>query len=58
MEINFWDCEFSDYDETWDGENEGRIYMCNHECGDGYCGLDNKYNDEKIDCKILDNLET
>lgn len=54
MLVNFWGCEFGEYDESWDGENEVRIYMCTHNCGDGSCGLDNKYNDERIECKLLD----
>lgn len=55
MKINFWDCKYSDYDESWDGEEEYRYYMCRHpDNDDAWCGLDNKWADMKDDCPYLD----
>ena len=54
MNINYWDCDFSDYNEFWDGEEETRIYGCTHPCGSGICNLNNKYCNEKEDCKLID----
>lgn len=57
MKINYWDCEFSDYDEYWDGEEELRTYGCTHPKGIGICRLDNKYADMEDNCKLLDKKE-
>lgn len=55
MEINYWDCEYNDYDEVYTGEDEIRMYRCTHpanKCGE--CELDNKYGGEEADCKYLE----
>jgi hypothetical protein len=54
MLINFWDCEYMEYDESWDGEDESRYYSCRHHEGTGECDLQNKYGDMTADCKLLD----
>ena len=54
MIINYWDCEYADYDNYWDGEEEVRHYMCNHPNGTGTCNLSNKYSGTKDDCKLID----
>ena len=61
LEINYWDCKFADYDESWDGEEETRYYNCSHKdgysfdqiysFGTGYTML-NKYKPIKF-CPIL-----
>ena len=56
MFILYWNCELSDYEESWDGEEETRYYMCKHPKGDGYCGISNKY--VAADCKLLDEEKT
>ena len=55
MTINYWDCDFTDYNEERDelGE-EIRLYGCTHPKGEGYCHLDNKWHGDKEDCKLLD----
>ncbi|MHC4216415.1 MAG: hypothetical protein ACYSWP_23945 [Planctomycetota bacterium] len=53
MMINFWDCDFGDYDETATEDGDIRHYMCNHPDGDGICELDNKYGGGEADCKLL-----
>ncbi len=55
MKINFWDCPHSDYDEIWNGEDEARLYMCNHPNGDGSCDLENKWCNKKAECPLVDN---
>lgn len=55
MKINYWKCEYSDYDEIWTGEDEIIIYGCSHSLGCGSCNLENKYSGKEDDCKILDN---
>lgn len=54
MRINYWDCEFSDYDDVWDGEEEHRFYGCTHPNGGGTCYLDNKFCAMTADCKLLE----
>lgn len=54
MLINYWDCKYCDYDETWDGVEEIRYYTCTYPSGTGTCNLDNKYGGERDDCKLLD----
>lgn len=54
LEINYWDCKFSDYDESWDGEEETRYYNCTHKKGCGTCNLDNKRHDGTAFCKIAE----
>ena len=54
MLINFWSCEYMDYDWSWDGENEERYYMCRHPNGSGNCDIPNKFGGVKEDCKLLD----
>jgi len=55
MIINYWDCEYHDYDEIWDGEEELRIYGCTHPCNkDRYCYLDNKWGNDTEQCGLLD----
>ena len=54
MQINYWSCEYNDYEEYWDGENEERCYGCKHPKGDGVCALANKYGDLEDDCLLLD----
>jgi len=54
MEISYWDCEFCDVDETWDGEEETVIFGCSHPKSDGHCGLNNKVCGEEKDCSLLD----
>lgn len=53
MIINYWDCINSDYDESLDGEEEVRIYGCDHPNGKGVCTLENKFSG-KEDCPLLD----
>lgn len=53
--INYWDCPFHDYDDWFDGEEEVRIYGCTHlKNTENYCEHDNKWCNEKADCKLLD----
>tara|TARA_R110000796_G_C14383704_1_gene415556 strand:+ start:342 stop:518 length:177 start_codon:yes stop_codon:yes gene_type:complete len=54
LEINYWDCKFADYDESWDGEEETRYYNCSHKDGCGTCNLSNKWHDETAFCKIAE----
>lgn len=58
MNINYWDCEYGDYDEQWDGETEIRLYGCTHPKGNGACLLDNKYGGDKADCPLLNKEKT
>jgi len=53
MLINYWDCEFSDYDEIWDDEEDVSIYRCTHPNGT-VCNLDNKFAGDKKNCKLID----
>ena len=52
MDILFWDCEYSDYDDYWDGVNEYPVYSCTHPKGNGACVVDNKHSED--DCSLLD----
>ena len=54
LEINYWDCKFSEYYEDWDGEEETRYYNCLHKDGCKICDLDNKWNDEKQFCELTE----
>lgn len=54
LEINYWDCKFSDYDDSWDGEEEIRYYNCSNKEGCGTCNLDNKWHDKTAFCKIAE----
>lgn len=50
MEVSYWDCEFSDYEEDWDS----RWYGCtNPDNPDSICDLSNKFGDSKEDCPYL-----
>ena len=55
MNINYWDCEYGDYDERYDEETETetRYYGCTHPKGNGVCLLDNKYSEDKANCPLL-----
>jgi hypothetical protein len=56
MKVNFWDCKYSDYDESYceeTGESYGN-YMCTHPAGDACCDLNNKYANSEEDCKLID----
>jgi len=54
MEINYWVCEFQNAEETYDNEHPW-CYFCNHtDNNDGLCTLDNKFNDRKVNCILLD----
>ena len=53
MKINYWNCVHNNYEEFWDGEDEGRMYGCLHPDGVGTCDLGNKYCDIKIDCPLF-----
>ncbi len=52
LEINYWDCKFSDYVEDWDGENEIRLYNCTNKEGCGTCNLNNKGGNQTSFCEI------
>ena len=54
MKIKYWDCEYKDYSETWDGVEECRCYGCTHDKGTGICELHNKYRYDEDDCELLD----
>lgn len=56
MKINYWDCEYHDYNEQWDGEDEIRTYGCSLRNGPFICRLDNKYCEEKANCLFLDKI--
>ena len=53
MLIDYWDCEFGEYDETYANGEEVRVYGCTHPCGNGVCDLENKYFDDVDECKLL-----
>lgn len=56
MLVNYWNCKFADCDDYW-SEDEGRvyIYMCTHpNSKTKHCNLDNKWCNQKDDCKLLD----
>lgn len=59
MLINFWDCEYSEADEscTDDYSDCWWTYYCNHPEGGDHCPLDNKWSGDKDDCKLLDKKE-
>lgn len=50
MQINYWDCKFSDYEEDFDN----RYYGCTHEKGCGTCDLSNKYCDATDFCELAE----
>jgi hypothetical protein len=53
MIINYWDCEFNNYDELWDGEEEIRIYGCSHpDNKERHCSINNKWCGDKDECPI------
>ena len=54
MKIDYWECEYCDYDEIWTGEEEYRIYGCTHPDGNHRCDLDNKWFGKEDDCQLLD----
>lgn len=56
MKINYWSCEFADYDESYDPETgeENRYYNCTHPNGHGTCDLANKFNNSTDNCEILE----
>ena len=50
MKVNYWDCEFSDYEEGY----EDRFYGCSNINNPvAICELDNKYCDSEDDCPYL-----
>lgn len=56
MLINYWDCEYSDFNESFVDEEEIRTYGCEHpknECGG--CSINNKYGGKKANCGFLEN---
>ena len=55
MKINYWDCKYNDYEESWDGVEETRIYGCTHEdkC---YCDIDNKWGGDKAECDVAEEI--
>ena len=57
MQINYFDCKYADCDErNFGSEDEPDydwVYGCMHPKGSRHCNLDNKYGDEKDDCKLL-----
>ena len=57
MDINYWECKYSECDEYYDGQEEFKHYKCNSEKGCGTCLLDNKWGDSVSFCEIaeLDN---
>jgi hypothetical protein len=55
MIISYWECNFSDADQIQFGVGDfGWCYYCNHPDGDKYCPLDNKWNADEDNCKLLD----
>jgi len=53
MLINYWDCNFTEYDEWFDEYDLYRNYMCTHpESKTGQCDLDNKWFGHKAECKF------
>jgi hypothetical protein len=54
MLINYWDCQYSDYEEWYDREEEIRLYGCSHPDKENYScnGLDNKYTNLKAECPL------
>jgi len=60
MQINYWNCEFNDYEEYWNEEegDEFRVYGCTHPCNKSkYCDLDNKWGDDEADCSFLNSKD-
>jgi len=53
MKINYWDCKYNNYNETWDGEEETRHYGCDHPDADSPCLLENKYCEDEDECELL-----
>lgn len=60
LNINFWNCKFSDYTEEYNEEECElyRLYNCTHKKGDGTCDIDNKFNDETAFCKLAENKQS
>jgi len=63
MQIYYFDCNFENCDEknfgTDDEPDYEWVYHCNHpESLDGLCDLNNKYCEDKDDCKLLDKYNT
>jgi hypothetical protein len=54
MMINYFDCQYADYDEVED-DSEGFIYLygCTNSKGIGSCPLDNKIDNRKANCDLL-----
>ena len=52
MKINYWDCKYNNYDESWDGENEDRFYGCTHKKGVGVCDKNNIWGGAVDECKL------
>lgn len=55
MKINYWKCNYQDYNEFWDDETktETRNYNCTHPVGNGICNIDNKYGGETANCPLI-----
>ena len=54
MKINYWDCEYGDYNDGWDGNNENPHYGCTHPFRPVSCPYDNKYDGDTENCILLD----
>lgn len=51
MKVNYWDCPYSDYDESYDGD---KYYWCKHPNRENaICGLNNKYCEDTDECTLL-----
>lgn len=54
MEIDYWDCKYNNYEEFWDGEEEGRVYGCTHPNNPyNICNLSNKWMGKTDYCDLL-----
>ena len=46
MLISYWDCKYREFCDTWNGEDEVRVYLCTHPDKDGVCDADNMHTKE------------
>lgn len=53
MFINYWDCEYHDYDEIHAEDELIRIYACSHPQNMTSCEIENKWGGEKAECNLL-----
>ncbi|MCP3685375.1 MAG: hypothetical protein GY861_22215 [bacterium] len=63
MLINYWDCDYEEYDEYLTCDSNGdvidevRAYICTYpDNKERFCCLNNKYCDEVENCTLLDNI--